>query len=49
MMANYFSFHHYEVLTAYGGKETLEKLAKQPDFILLDINMTDMDELFVKK
>lgn len=44
----YFSFHHYEVLTAYGGKEALEKLAKQPDFILLDINMPDMNNSLSK-
>ena len=43
-MASYFS-SQYEVLTAYGGKEALQKLAKQPDLILLDINMPDMDGL----
>ena len=43
-MAIYFS-SQYEVLTAYGGKEALQKLAKQPDLILLDINMPDMDGL----
>lgn len=44
MTASYFS-SQYEVLTAYGGNEALGKLAKQPDLILLDINMPDMDGL----
>lgn len=44
MMASYFSLQ-YEVLTAYRGKEALQKLANQPDLILLDINMPDMDGL----
>lgn len=39
MMASYFS-SQYEVLTAYCGNEALQKLARQPDLILLDINMT---------
>lgn len=44
MMASYFSAQ-YEVLTAYGGHEALQKLTTQPDLILLDINMPDMDGL----
>ena len=44
IMVSYFS-SRYEVLTAYGGKEALQKLAKQPDLILLDINMPDLDGL----
>lgn len=44
MMASYFS-SQYEILTAYGGKEALEKLANQPDLILLDIQMPDIDGL----
>ena len=42
MMASYFS-SQYEVLTAYCGNEALQKLARQPDLILLDINMPKMD------
>ena len=42
MMASYFS-SQYEVLTAYCGNEALQKLARQPDLILLDINMPDID------
>lgn len=44
MMADYFSLQ-FEVLTAYGGNEALQKLTDQPDLILLDINMPDMDGL----
>jgi len=44
MMVSYFS-SQYEVLAAYGGNDALQKLAKQPDLILLDINMPDMDGL----
>lgn len=44
MMASFFS-SQYEILTAYGGKEALEKLANQPDLILLDIQMPDIDGL----
>lgn len=44
MMASYFSYQ-YEVLTAYCGNEALQKLARQPDLILLDINMPDIDGL----
>ena len=44
MMANYFS-RNYDVLTAYTGAEALQKIACQPDLILLDINMPEMDGL----
>lgn len=44
MMAGYFSLQ-YEVVTAYGGKEALQKISIRPDLILLDINMPDMDGL----
>ena len=37
----------YQVYTAASGKEALEKLAVQPDLILLDINMPDMDGMEV--
>lgn len=46
MMKSYFEAQ-YEVLTAAGGREALEKAARNPDLILLDINMSDMDGLEV--
>ncbi len=46
MMASYFS-PHYEVLTAYSGKDALQKAAEKPDLILLDINMPGIDGLTV--
>ena len=42
MMVSYFS-SQYEVLAAYGGNDALQKLARQPDLILLDINMPELD------
>ena len=49
MLKHYFSLEGYHVITATGGKEALQKLAKQPDLILLDINMPDMDGLSLCK
>lgn len=49
MLKRYFSLEGYHVITATGGKEALQKLAKQPDLILLDINMPDMDGLSLCK
>ena len=46
MMKSYFQAR-YEVLTAYSGKEALEKAARNPELILLDINMPEMDGLAV--
>lgn len=46
MMNTYFS-PQYEVLTAYSGEEAMQKAEKQPDLILLDINMPGMDGLTV--
>lgn len=47
MMKNYFEMSGYQVFAAYNGKEALEKIACQPDIILLDINMPEMDGIFV--
>ncbi|MBD7912873.1 response regulator transcription factor [Clostridium cibarium] len=42
-MKNYFEMSDYQVVTACNGKEVLEKISCQPDIILLDINMPDLD------
>lgn len=47
MMKNYFEMLGYQVCSAYDGKEALEKVACQPDIILLDINMPGMDGITV--
>ena len=46
MMKSYFA-PHYDVLTAYSGREAMVKAAQKPDLILLDINMPGMDGLKV--
>ena len=47
MLADYFLYNGYRVLTASGGREAVEKSAQNPDIILLDINMPDLDGLSV--
>ena len=47
MMKDYFELSGYQVMTAYKGAEALKKIQFQPDIILLDINMPDMDGLSV--
>lgn len=45
MLSNYFSLLEYEVLEASSAMDAMELLHKNPDLILLDINMPGMDGL----
>lgn len=49
LLKDYFNMQGYLVYTACGGSEALEKIEIQPDIILLDINMPDMNGLDVCK
>lgn len=42
-LADYFLYNDYNVMTATSGTEAIEKAERQPDIILLDINMPDVD------
>ena len=46
MLKAYFS-PQYQVLTACSGQEAIQKAERQPDLILLDINMPGMDGMTV--
>lgn len=47
MLKDYFEYNGYEVLTAGNGLEAVKKAEQQPDLILLDINMPNLDGLQV--
>lgn len=47
MLKDYFEFNGYDTMTAANGLEAIKKAEKQPDIILLDINMPDMDGMEV--
>lgn len=47
LLRDYFEINGYEVLTAASGAEALKQAGKNPDLILLDINMPDGDGLSV--
>lgn len=47
LLRDYFEIQGYEVITARGGLEALEKIRLNPDLILLDINMPDLDGMEV--
>ena len=40
LLKDYFELQDYEVIEASNGLEVLEQLDKDPDIILLDVNMT---------
>lgn len=43
MLRQYFEMKKYEIITAGNGTEGLSKIGLQPDIILLDVNMPDID------
>ncbi len=43
MLSSYFRRQGYETMTAYDGAGALRLAARQPDMILLDVNLPDMD------
>lgn len=47
LLKDYFEINGYEVVTAQNGRIVLEKIRLNPDIILLDINMPDMDGISV--
>lgn len=47
MLRNFFEINGYHVLTATNGLEAIAQAEKQPDLILLDINMPDIDGMEV--
>ena len=47
MLQSYLEIKGFEILTAGDGLEVLEKLSKNPDLILLDLNMPRMDGIEV--
>ena len=47
MLKGFFESKDYSVLTAINGKEAIKQAERQPDIILLDINMPELDGLSV--
>lgn len=47
MLRRYFEIKKYEVITAQNGAEGLSKVKLQPDLILLDVNMPNIDGIEV--
>lgn len=49
LLKDYFEINGYEVITAENGNDVLEKISRNPDIILLDINMPYLDGISVCK
>lgn len=49
MLERYFRLNGYQVITADGAEDALNKLTPQPDLILLDINMPGMNGIALCK
>lgn len=49
LLRDYFEINDYLTLTAKDGREAVKQAEKQPDLILLDINMPDFDGIEVCK
>ena len=47
LLKSFFEMSGYTVYTACNGKDALKQAGYQPDLVLLDINMPDMDGLTV--
>lgn len=47
MLKSYFEMQSFQVYTALNGNDALKQVAHNPDLVLLDINMPDMDGLTV--
>lgn len=47
LLKDYFEINDYLVLTATGGEEAIKQAGCEPDIILLDINMPQVDGLEV--
>ena len=43
LLKDYFEMMGYEIRTAENGREAVRCAGEQPDLILLDINLPDMD------
>jgi len=50
LIAEFFSLHEYQVVTCSQGKQVIElAISTEPDLIVLDINMPDVDGLSILK
>lgn len=47
MLKDYFEMNGYEIITALNGREAIAQSGKNPDIILLNVNMPDADGLTV--